>query len=563
MTGKTGTPADTTGWYLVPLAAATGLLFTGAVQAAQINTGNEDISLRWDTTVKYSTAARVESQSPALIGAANPNGDDGDRNFSSGLISNRLDLFSEMDLIYRRNWGARISAAAWYDSIYNGSNDNPGGTVNQANPFSNRFTNTTRTLMGRDVELLDAFVFGKFDIGDHSTTVRLGQHSVLWGESLFFGANAIAGGQQPVDVVKLASVPNTQFKEIIRPVPQVSGQFQVSSKITIGAYYQFAWKADRLPPVGSYFSNTDPAPMGGENLILGMGPYGPIWAARQSDLKPENSGQGGLELRMRAGEVDYGLYAIRYSSKIPQLVPEIGINPNLPPGAPPAPVGYALAYQQGITAFGASASKTFGNFNLAIEGSIRNNDDLASTQGADISLLGGPVTNNTSNPAYAVGRTAHINISTIGSLEPTPLWREATLIGEIAWNRVLSITKNPGAVDPNATRDGAALRVVLEPMYRGVMDGVDVSVPIGVSFAPRSLRPMAIDNPNVWVPSGGGDMSIGLNGSYRDAWRFTVAYTHYYGPAGTFNNGTIANAFTWRQTMKDRDFVSMSIAYTF
>ena len=50
-------------------------------------------------------------------------------------------------------------------------------------------------------------------------TVRAGKHSVLWGESLFFGTNAIAGGQQPFDVVKLLSVPSTQFKEAIRPVP--------------------------------------------------------------------------------------------------------------------------------------------------------------------------------------------------------------------------------------------------------------------------------------------------------------------------------------------------------
>jgi hypothetical protein len=73
---------------------------------------------------------------------------------------------------------------------------------------------------------------------------------------------------------------------------------------------------------------------------------------------------------------------------------------------------------------------------------------------------------------------------------------------------------------------------------------------------------MAVNNPNMWVPSGGGDISIGLNASYRDAWRFSLTYTHYYGAAAGFNN-TPNNAYTWRQTMKDRDFVSMSLSHSF
>jgi hypothetical protein len=199
-----------------------------------------------------------------------------------------------------------------------------------------------------------------------------------------------------------------------------------------------------------------------------------------------------------------------------------------------------------------------------VEGSVHTNQDLASTQGADVSGFA-PVapTNNTDNPGYAVGRTAHINVSTIGSLGPSMFWREASLAAELAWNRVLSITKNAAAKDPNATRDGVALRLVLEPTYRGAIDGVDLGVPLGLGWAPKGSRPLAVNNPNAWIPEGGGDVSIGLNASYQDAWRATLSYTHFVGASGTFNDLTANNAFSWKQTLKDRDFIAASLRYSF
>ena len=111
----------------------------------------------------------------------------------------------------------------------------------------NKFNSDTRELHGRKAELLDAFVFGGFDLGDTRLNVRAGRHSVLWGESLFYGMNGIAGAMAPVDVVKLMSVPGTQFKEAIRPVPQISAQWQFNSNLSLGAFYQFRWEENRLP----------------------------------------------------------------------------------------------------------------------------------------------------------------------------------------------------------------------------------------------------------------------------------------------------------------------------
>lgn len=528
-----------------------------AAHAIDIETSVEGLKLNWNTTLKYSNAFRLKSQDPALV--ANPNLDDGDRNFNRGLISNRFDVLTELDAVYGTG-GVRISGAGWWDQVYNKTNDNPGlGTTNQTNAY-NEFPRKTRTLHGRDAELLDAFAFKRFDTSAGTLNVRLGQHALLWGESLFFGSNAIAGAQMPVDVSKLISVPNTQFKEVIRPVPQISAQLNITPDLSLAAYYQFRFVANRFPAVGSYFSQADTGVDGGERILL------PSYSApRLDDLKPKNSGQGGLQLKLRWNEMDFGFYALRFHQKSPQLVPLIG--PVIPPDpviGPVGPVSYMFTYQQGVTAFGASVSKTFGDVNLAAEASIRRHQDLASGGQADLRLLGLGATDNAGNPAYALGKTAHVNVSAVWTLSPGLLWREALFMGEIAWNRVLSCEINcarGATLDPTATRDGTALRFLFTPTYRQVVSGLDLDVPIGVGYSPNGSRPMALGPAGAFPPEGGGDFSIGLNGTWDQVWRFGLGYTHYFGKGDTWL--TPANNFTYKQYLKDRDFIALSVQRSF
>src|SRR5207248_8388072 len=116
-------------------------------------------------------------------------------------------------------------------------------------------------------------------------------------------------------------------------------------------------------------------------------------------------------------------------------------------------------------AYGFSASRTFGDANVAFEASVRRKQGLSSN-GVDLSgAFGGPATNNTDNPGYAVGNTGHVNVSTIWTLPATPLWGEANLVGELAWTRLLSCTTHCAAIDPSATREAVATRIVLTPTY--------------------------------------------------------------------------------------------------
>ena len=522
-----------------------------AARAVQLSQPDADVKLQLDTTVKYSAGFRAENRSEALV--ANRNQDDGDRNFNKGLISNRLDVLSEFDLRYKETAGLRISAAGWYDAVYHRSNDNDSPTT--ANNFSvphNEFNHRTSGLHGGDGEVLDAFAFANGQVGGKPGTIRVGRHSLLYGESLFFGNNGIAGGQSPIDQIKLLSVPNTQFKEIIRPVEQISGQLQVLDNVAIGAYYQFKWHPTRIPSEGSYFSTADVLE-GGERFLFGpvdpatrLGPA----ASRDSDLRAKNSGQGGLQARWRpqGHDVEIGFYAIRYHDKTPRayLFPLEG--------------RYQLVYPEGVKAYGVSFSTQLGDANIAGEASVRRNTPLVS----DPSVVGvtvppGSAGDNDRNPLYAVGNSAHAQISASYVAPPTPLWASATFLGELAWNRRTSVTKNPNALAANSSRDAWAMRFIFEPTWFQVMPALDLSAPIGLGYSAHGNSSVV----GFFNPGGkkGGDLSVGVQGVYAQSWRFGVTYTHYIGSEGTVLNNLGQNSF--KQSLADRDFISLSVQTSF
>lgn len=527
----------------------------------------DGLKIDWTNSVRYNAAFRMKGQNANLVGnpAANqfsPNAEDGNQNFDKGLASNRFELFSELDLVSAKGWGARVSAMAFYDTVYNTSNDNPGfvggAFPNQTSVAYKKFTKATREQHGRDVELRDAFVFGSFDLAGGPMTVRLGQHSLVWGETLFFAFNGVAGAQSGFDIPRLLGDLTAEAKEFVLPAPQVSAQWQINNDVTLGAYYQFRHRPNRIPGAGSYFSITDTAGDGAERLLLGP----TASAARVGDIDADDAGQFGVQLRWTAMETDFGLYALRFHDKDFQQVVRLG-KPFGPMG-PTLPTSYYLTYPEDTTLYGFSASRSFGDVNLAMEASIRKDQALASTHAVDASGLAPPgfvpVTNNSSNPAYAVGDTAHINVSTIWAVPRTALWNEANFVGEMAWTRLLSCSRNcDTALDRNATRDSLSLRAVLEPTYRQVIPGLDVSVPIGIGYTPKGSR--SILGPFAVPPEKGGDLTVGVSGLYLGAWDFNLSYTHFFGSARSLLDP--AGDFSYAQSRRDRDFLSFTVRHSF
>ena len=530
-------------------AAATALCTSLNAFAFLFDTGVPDLTTRWDNTLKYSSAFRVNGRQDNIAAGpgtsiANPNLDDGDRNFSSGLISNRLDLLSELDIKYGEV-GARISGAAWYDTVYNEASDNDSpGTANQVSVRHDRFTEDTEKLHGRKGELLDAFVYGSTDIGSTRLTGRLGQFNQVYGESLFFGANGIANAQSSIDLIKLQSVPGSQFKEILMPTEQFSLNWQLNDTVSVGAYYQLEWTKSRVPGSGSYFSVGDFVGDGAESVYF---PTGRL--IRGDDIEARDSGQFGAQVKFSVEDWEFGLYAAKYHDKTPIFY--------FRPAAliPGNDDSYVNVYAEDIKVFGASFSTVIGEANVAGELSMRVDTPLAAHGGVVVTGMG---SDNHSNPAYPIGNSLHAQVSMVNLYGGSSLWDGAVLVGELAFNRRLSIKKNADQLDHNATRDAYSLRFTFEPQYFQVMPNVDLQVPITVGYTPygrSSVTPLAFS------PEHGGDFTIGLKADYQKLWYASLSYTNFFGDGGPIVDGE--NHYSYEQTLKDRDFIAFSIQRTF
>ena len=539
-----------------------GGVMTQEVHAFRFETGNPDLRISWDNTVKYSAAARLrEPDQDVAASFENPNVDFGDLSLDRTLINNRFDLLSDFDLAYR-SYGLRISGAAWYDTVYTRRHNDFPSSIAIPNTVSaltggrnDRNPDATKKLMGRKAELLDVFVYGAVDFDGMKLSGRAGKHTQLYGETLFLGANGIAYAQGPVDLVKAFSLPNAQFKEIAMPVGQVSGNLQLSPDLSMGAYVQYDWKPLRLPAAGSYFSPADFVGAGGNLLLTPLGPVNRIEDARGSD-----SGQFGARVKFRSGDYEFGVYGARYHEKAPIPVWDITAAGRFGAGA------YRLMYAKDVDVYGASVSTVLGETNVAAEMSMRHNTPLAPLGDLVITTTSG--TDNKRNTPYARGNTFHLNLSAITVLAASPLWEGASFVGEFAYNRLLEVDRNPvnalglTALNTTHTRDHGAFRFVFQPEYFQVLPGVDLQVPIGVGyglFGRSAVFQLA--------PEHGGDVSIGINANIQNAWRASLTVTHYFGSAGPAPSlpasGPKGTYASYKQYYADRDYISFSVQRSF
>jgi hypothetical protein len=514
---------------------AGGTMLGGVATAGDLNP-NGDWKIRWDNTIKYSAGLRLDSPLADLsAGAATTNLDDGDRNFAKGLSSNRMDVLSEFDA-QKDGFGIRLSAAGWYDAIYQRSNDNntPERVNHNSVPY-NAFPDGTRKYAGRMAEMLDWFAFGQTDIGGKRASFRVGQHSLLWGTSLFFGGNGIANGMAPVDVYKL-NIPGAQAKETIMPVQQLSGSLQLTGDTSLEAYVQFKFKPTRLAPAGSYYSTTDFLGAGSELLFAG-----PVKLAYAGEIKgPEGRHNIGLALNTHSDALasDFGFYALRYKDTAPKLISQF------------ANARYWLVYPNDIRMLGVSFGRLVGEANVSGEASIRYGQPLIPLQGVLSMPFGATSTDLKDNPIYPTGRTAHMNLSAIWIMGSNALWDNATIVGEIAANHVLSVQDNPGKLDTTRNRTSSGMRVIFTPSYYQVVSGLNLSPSVNLGWAFKGKSMIDVAFPFGGSPDHGGDVVLGLSADYRNKWFANISWVNYLGKATT-------------QPLLDRDQLRLSLQTSF
>ncbi len=204
---------------------------------------NPDAQTVWNSDGSYST-----------------NGDNGNLNFDPNTTFSKLIKGShELDVRYE-NLGFFARGMYFYDFEMMDSDrawTNPhSGKVND--PCRD---DEARDQICRDIRLLDAFVYGDFDIGEMPFSVRIGQQVISWGESTLISHGI--SELNPVDIARLKA-PGAELKEAFIPFGAVWASLGVTENFNVEMFYQYSWEKTVLPAPGSYFSTNDFAGDGGQ-----------------------------------------------------------------------------------------------------------------------------------------------------------------------------------------------------------------------------------------------------------------------------------------------------------
>ncbi|MGM0906977.1 MAG: DUF1302 domain-containing protein [Pseudomonadota bacterium] len=245
----------------LPLATAIALSFAASGQAADFEVG--DYQIKFDSILSYGAAWRMEDQANHLMHPGNRDGgtaqssvgDDGNLNFDKGdLVSSVFKGVHDLS-IDGGSHGAFIRFNYWYDHVVSEEN------MAHGHPGNNYYPDTKLNdsvfddySQGKGVELLDAFVYANFELGDMPTSVRLGRQVLSWGESTFVfnGINDI----NPLDV-NAARRPGAEIKEALLPVGMLSTSIGLTNTLNLEAFYQYEWDNTKLDGCGTYFSSVD------------------------------------------------------------------------------------------------------------------------------------------------------------------------------------------------------------------------------------------------------------------------------------------------------------------
>jgi Protein of unknown function (DUF1302) len=549
---------------------------SGIASAFEIPTGNEDVKLRWDNSIRYNVGYRVNAPYDSIVN--NPNFDDGDRNFGHGIVQSRFDLLSELDLVVKKNYGFRVSAAGWYDPIYNrGVQNDSVSTSNHldsaGNPALGFNDYVKRRYRGPDGELMDAFVFGNFSPGGVPVQVKVGRHALNWGESLFATAsfNSVSYSQAPIDLQKGYAVPNITAKELFRPLASVSATVVPIQSLSFAAQYIFEWAPNKYPEAGTYLAPYDMMLDSAESMWdpdLGL-------VYRSSDIEPGNIGnfkEYGISARWSPAFLDgtIGLYFRKTTDKFSQF------NVELDPLLSGLPAQYRFNYPDDIRIYGVSLSKTFFGVSVGAELSYRQNMPLASDAALIASdetaaIFGIPVgqyrtTLPDSGDTYtARGDTLHGIVNFLGLINKTPVWDSASWTVEFSWQRWQRVSANEElfkgrdgyeAID-RVSKDAYYVDAMFQSTWFHVLPGVDLT---GTLYWGQGLSGNSATTGTICERAG--SYMIGLTADIYSRYKVDLAFTDYFGKTSEVD-GVVTEINGDQSLLKDRGFVSLTFRATF
>lgn len=341
---------------LAKLPFAIGLASVLAAPASAITFDLGEVEGTFDSSLSVGASWSTAKPDKRFIGNANggtgftQTGDDGRLNFQRGkTFSQIFKGLHDLELRYKDS-GVFVRGKYWYDTELQDGN-------RPHKDISNK--GRKEAAKTRGAEILDAFVYHNYLLGDNPGTVRLGKQVVSWGESTFI-MNSI-NSVNPLDASAFRR-PGAELKEGLIPVNMFYVSQSLTDRLSMEAFYQIGWKQTVVDNCGTFFSSADVAADGcndnyhildetyknllSENLPAVQGLLGglandPMLAPvanpilntvngiqygnegmmipRGRDNKAGDSGQWGTAFRWLGDNTEYGAYFMNYHSRTPFL----------------------------------------------------------------------------------------------------------------------------------------------------------------------------------------------------------------------------------------------------
>jgi len=582
------------------LAAAVALGCCAQAQAVSFNIG--EIEGQFDSSLSVGASWGMRDADKKLVGIPNggtgqaSTGDDGRLNFKKGeTFSKIFKGIHDLELKYGDS-GVFVRGKYWYDFELQDED-------REFKQISNHHRDEGARSSG--YELLDAFVYHNYSIGDLPGNVRVGKQVVSWGESTFIG-NSI-NSINPIDVSAFRR-PGAEIKEGLIPVNMLFASQSLTNQLSVEGFYQLNWENTVVDNCGTFFGNDVVAHGCNNNYTVGspaIAPLQPVAARfgqgfqvtregvvvqRANDREARDGGQFGAALRWLGDDTEYGLYFMNYHSRTP-TVGTITANTNLAtigriaatanaiaPGsgaglAQSTMLGrgqYYLDYPEDIRLYGASFSTTLPT-GTAWTGEISYRPNApVQLNTTDLTLaLVNPIAGNTASPirssfgsdnaGYRRKEITQIQSTMTQFFDQVLGAERLTLVGEAAIVHVGGLEAKTklrygrdsvygaygfqGDTDGFVTANswGYRARAILD--YNNVFAGVNLKPNLSWSHDVSGYGPNGIFN------EGAKAISVGVDADYRNTYTASLSYTDFFG--GDYN------------TLTDRDFIALSFGVNF
>lgn len=558
------------------------------VFALEIKTGNPDLEVRWDNTVRYNAGWRATETDPRVVGGAAPSfsvggTDEGNYTWGKGDMSlSRFDLYSELDVTYQKRLGLRVSGTAWYDNNFPDRTTSGNGagagvrTPGAPNYTNNEFTPyVKRYYQGPSGQFNDAFVWGNFDLGSTKLNLKAGRYAFLPGEYLMGNGGSVSFSMAPNDGQKSDLSPGANAKETAIPLGQVGATLQVTDAVTLYGNYSAEFRSSTISEAGTFGGVSD-AGLNGPQWVVGSGiPRRAAYEGEKGDIAL------GVKFQPDWLHGDaLGFWYRKFDDKNPTWTQQI----EFVGGA----MGARAVYAKDIELIGATYNTVLGDWGTGFELNYRKNMPLAMpsywvsgrTPGYSDATLEGPR-----------GDTLHFIASGVKLLNKNALFDSASLVLQLDYNRIQDITKHAdrfnGAMSTNAasaafcatdevvrgcgTQASASLGVAFTPVWNQAFPSVDLSMPMVLVYGLKGNSGIVGGGT---MPEGSYLLRVGGRLEYfagSKKHQFDLSYTTRDGRSGMAPSlnafgqptGPAREAYSGLGNLRDRDYISFTYTTSF